>query len=213
MKQIIKGNEPQEVIVWKKLANEDWQPTYENAPKNVYRANLASEQGYICCYCNQDISDGDFHIEHFRPQSSFKHLEIEYNNLHASCLKNKKPGTPSHCGDAKKNWFDARLTLSPLDNHEASFKYLADGGIEASIQNTSDMIDELNLKDESLKAKRQAEISGILDVDFIKNASDKDLVNLYRKISQKVDDKYQPFIVAIQQQIKQFLPKNVAANL
>lgn len=213
MKQIIKENEPLEVIVWKKLANDDWQPTYKNAPKKVYRANLASEQGYICCYCNQDISDDDFHIEHFRPQSSFKHLEIEYNNLHASCIKQKKPKSVSHCGDAKANWFDNDLTLSPLDNNEASFKYLANGDIEAAIPNVSDMIDKLNLKDESLKAKRQAEISGILDVDVILNATNNDLVNLYKRISQKVDDKYQPFIVAIQQQIKQLLPTNVAASL
>ncbi|ASM54513.1 hypothetical protein PNIG_a2503 [Pseudoalteromonas nigrifaciens] len=216
MKQIIKDNEPQEVIDWKALANDDWQPNFDElsgAEKRAMRQSLLKEQGSICCYCNQDISNDDFHIEHFRPQETFEALELEYSNLHVSCLKNKKPGTPSHCGDAKKNWFDARLTLSPLDNHEASFKYLANGGIKASIQNASDMIDELNLKEESLKAKRQAEISGILDEDFISNATPNDLVNLYRRISQKVDDKYQPFIVAIQQQIKQLLTTNVAANL
>ena len=216
MKLIVKGNEPQEVIDWKALANEDWQPNFDELSgpeKRAMRQSLLKEQGQICCYCNQDISDDDFHIEHFRPQENFEPLELVYNNLHVSCLKNKKPGTPSHCGDAKANWFDNTLTLSPLDNHEASFKYLGNGDIEAAIPNASDMIDKLNLKDESLKGKRLAELSGILDEDFIETASSNELVTLYNRVSRKVDDKYQPFIVAIQQQIKQLLPANLAVNL
>lgn len=213
MKQITKNNEPQAIIDWKADACAEWQPTYGDAPKPIYRANLAAEQGYICCYCNQDISNDYFHIEHFRPQENFDHLEIEYSNLHVSCIKNKKKGAPSHCGDAKANWFDNTLTLSPLDNHEASFKYLGNGDVEAGITNASDMIDKLNLKDESLKAKRLAELSGILDEDFIETASSNELVTLYNRVSRKVDDKYQPFIVAIQQQINQLLPANLAVNL
>jgi uncharacterized protein (TIGR02646 family) len=212
MKQIIKNNEPQAILDWKAAAL-DWQLTYNDAPKGAYRTSLATEQGYICCYCNQDISNDYFHIEHFKPQEDFDYLEIEYSNLHVSCIKNKKKGAPSHCGDAKANWFDNTLTLSPLDNHEASFKYLGNGDVEAGIPNASDMIDKLNLKDESLKAKRHAEISGILDEDTIENATENDLVTLYHRISQKVDDKYQPFIVAIQQQIKQLIPVRLHVQL
>lgn len=216
MKLIVKGNEPQEVIDWKALANEYWQPNFDELSgpeKRAMRQSLLKEQGQICCYCNQDISDDDFHIEHFRPQENFEPLELVYNNLHVSCLKNKKPGTPSHCGDAKANWFDNTLTLSPLDNHEASFKYLSNGDVEAANQNSGEMVTRLNLKDESLKAKRKAEIAGILDEDIIENASDNDLVTLYHRISQKIDDKYQPFIVAIQQQIKQLIPDRMHAQL
>lgn len=216
MKQIIKDNEPQEVIDWKALANDDWQPNFDElsgAEKRAMRRSLLKEQGAICCYCNQDISNDDFHIEHFRPQETFEHLELAYNNLHASCIKNKKPGTPSHCGDAKANWFDNNLTLSPLNNYEASFNYLDNGDIVAANQNAVEMVSRLKLKDESLKAKRKAEISGILGEDVIENATDNDLVTLYQRISQKVDDKYQPFIVAIQQQIKQLIPARLHAQL
>lgn len=212
MKQIIKSAEPKAILDWKDGACENWQPTYRDAPKQAYRNSLAAEQGYICCYCNRDISDDNFHIEHFRPQEGFEHLEIEYSNLYVSCIKNKKKGAPSHCGDAKANWFDDRLTLSPLDNHEASFKYLSNGDVEAA-QNAQEMLNRLNLKDESLKAKRQAEIAGILGEDIIENATDNDLVTLYHRISQKVDDKYQPFIVAIQQQIKQLIPARLHVQL
>lgn len=216
MKQIIKNNEPKEIIDWKALTNEDWQANFDElsgTEKRVMRQSLLEEQGQICCYCNQDISDNDFHIEHFKPQETFEALELEYSNLHASCLKNKKPGTPSHCGDAKSNWFDNSQTLSPLDDHETSFKYLGNGDIEPANNNAKVMIERLNLKDESLKAKRKAEIAGILDESFLEMASSTDLVTLYKRISLKVDNKYQPFIVAIQQQIKQLLSQKIVATL
>jgi uncharacterized protein (TIGR02646 family) len=213
VKQITKNNEPQEVIDWKADANEDWQPTYRDASKLILRRSLAEEQGYICCYCNQDISDEDFHIEHFRPQHPYTELELEYTNLHASCMKNKVKGSPSHCGDAKGNWFDGASTLSPLDNHESSFKYLYDGHIEAASNNASDMVTRLKLNDEALKAKREAEISGLLDAEFIETATHEQLATLFTRISRKNHGKYQPFIVAIQQQIKQLLPDNLVANL
>lgn len=216
MKQIIKNNEPQEVIDWKALANTLWQPSFGELSGNEKRAlrrSLLIEQGQICCYCNQDISNDDFHIEHFRPQESFRVLELEYDNLHASCIKNRKPGTPSHCGDAKANWFDCSATLSPLNNHELSFSYHANGHVEAAVPNAEQMIQHLNLNDESLKAKRNAEISGFLDEETIVSASEDELITLYRGISQRVNGRFQPFIVAIQQQIKQLLPENLAANL
>jgi uncharacterized protein (TIGR02646 family) len=213
MKQIAKNNEPQAIIDWKDDASDEWQPTYRDAPKPILRQNLAGEQGYICCYCNQDISDDDFHIEHFRPQHPYTDLELEYVNLHASCIKNKPKGSPSHCGDAKGNWFDNTLTLSPLENNESSFRYSYNGDIEAAIPNASDMIEQLNLKDESLKAKRLAELSGILDENFIESASNAELLTLFDRVSRKIDGKYQPFLVAIQQQIKQLLPANLAVNL
>jgi uncharacterized protein (TIGR02646 family) len=213
MKQITKNNEPQAILDWKDEACDDWQPTYRDAPKQLYRDSLAAEQGYICCYCNRDISDDDFHIEHFRPQASFRNLEIEYNNLHASCLKNKKPGTPSHCGNAKSNWFDDELTLSPLDNHEMCFKYLDNGLVEAAVPNNTKMISELNLNEEALLAKRKSEIRGWLADEFIDTATNEELVVIFSKISRRENGKYREFVIALQQQIKKLLPENLTVNL
>ena len=216
MKQITKQAEPQEVIDWKSDANEHWQPSYRELfglEKRALRKSLLEEQGYICCYCNRDISDDDFHIEHFRPQETYKSLELEYVNLHASCIKNKAPNAPSHCGDAKANWFDDALALSPLDNHEASFSYKWNGEIQAAIANANHMIMQLNLNDESLIAKRKAEIFGMLDPETIEHATDLELVTLYHRISSKIGKKYQPFTIALQQQIKQLLPPKVIASL
>ena len=216
MKQIVKSNEPQEVIDWKALANVNWQPNFDELSgleKRAMRQELLEEQGYICCYCNKDISDDDFHIEHFRPQETFERLELEYSNLHASCIKNQPKGSPSHCGDAKSNWFDDKLTLSPLDDHEISFRYLDDGIVEAGVPDASEMIIKLNLNEETLRAKREAEIIGMLDDKFIDTATNDQLLNLFAKISRKNNGKYQEFTIAIQQQIKQLLPANLTVNL
>ncbi|MDM8565414.1 hypothetical protein QUF74_07150 [Candidatus Halobeggiatoa sp. HSG11] len=54
MKYINKGKEPIEFAEWKGLANENWQPSYDdlqNPEKTIVRTALMEEQGYICCYC------------------------------------------------------------------------------------------------------------------------------------------------------------------
>jgi uncharacterized protein (TIGR02646 family) len=216
LKQITKGSEPQELLDWKTLENDDWKPSFDNLQGNEKRAvrnSLLAEQGYICCYCNKDISDDNFHIEHFKPQETFEALELDYNNLHASCLKNQKPESPLHCGMAKGNWFDNAHTLSPLTNHEGSFSFLYNGKVEATVPIAKQMVERLNLNDASLTAKRKAEIAGILDAHFIETASEEQLINLFRKIGRLVNDRYQPFVLAIQQQIKQLIPIRLHATL
>lgn len=83
MKHIIKTAEPQEFSDWKAMANNDWEPTYDNLsgiPKKAVKVALMSEQGYICCYCERRLTDGDSHIEHFRPQSVAAVNPLDFNN-------------------------------------------------------------------------------------------------------------------------------------
>jgi hypothetical protein len=59
MKYIKKGPEPKELIEWKGLANENWQPSYNdlrNPEKSLVKTALMVEQGYICCYCEQALT-------------------------------------------------------------------------------------------------------------------------------------------------------------
>lgn len=56
MKHIVKAEEPEELVNWKALANEDWQPTYDDlrgTEKRAVKNSLMAEQGYICCYCER----------------------------------------------------------------------------------------------------------------------------------------------------------------
>ena len=133
MKYIIKQQEPQAFSEWKAMASEDWQPTYGELSGNVKQSvkqTLMSEQGYICCYCDRRLIDGDSHIEHFRPQNDPQVDPLDYANLLCSCQNKIEKGEPRHCGNLKNGWFDEQLLISPLSADCAErFAYSGDGKI------------------------------------------------------------------------------------
>lgn len=54
MKRIVKGREPQSLLAHRLQSFAD----YNNySDKDELRASLLTEQGHICCYCMQRISD------------------------------------------------------------------------------------------------------------------------------------------------------------
>jgi uncharacterized protein (TIGR02646 family) len=58
---------------------------------------------------DSNIGFEDSHVEHFRPQEHFQALQLDYANLHASCIRQTLPGRPLHCGHAKGSDFDNDL--------------------------------------------------------------------------------------------------------
>lgn len=101
------------------------------ADKEILRPALAQEQGYICVYCEKELTvnkqmpelKSDLVIEHFRPESIYqgrvnttaevkflcddlvkfrKDLTLDYNNLFLSC--NGNSGAEAHCDASKKNY-------------------------------------------------------------------------------------------------------------
>jgi uncharacterized protein (TIGR02646 family) len=172
MKYIVKQAEPESFVVWKNKENDDWKPTYANIDKqeriDLFKS-LKEEQGYICCYCERELNDGDCHIEHFKPKdkTKFPHLELSYNNLLCSCQVNTDKGEPLHCGNSKSNWFDEELLISPLDsNCEYKFKYTFDGQIlpfdeEDEVAKTT--IDKLQLNIDKLKDLRKNVIDALFE--------------------------------------------------
>ena len=92
MKYVEKRHEPEAYTQWRALANEDWQPTYDDLSgdtKASVKGALMQEQGYICCYCERRLTEGDSHIEHFRPQSDPAVDPLDYGNFLCSCQKSK----------------------------------------------------------------------------------------------------------------------------
>jgi len=134
MKYIGKTLEPQEFTDWKALANEDWQPTYDDLsgdPKKAVKDALMAEQGYLCCYCERRLTEPDSHIEHFQPQNDPGVDPLDFSNLLCSCQNQIKKGEPRHCGNLKDNWFDSDLLMSPLKpNCEDRFAFTGDGVIK-----------------------------------------------------------------------------------
>lgn len=117
MRYIQKGEEPEKLANWKSLANEDWQPTYEELRGDIkidLHDTLLKEQGYLCCYCEMRVTRSNSHIEHFKPRTFYPELSLEYSNLLASCQREREPKEPQHCGVKKEDWYDEQLMVSPV---------------------------------------------------------------------------------------------------
>jgi uncharacterized protein (TIGR02646 family) len=173
MKYIEKKPEPQSFADWKKLANDDWQPTYETLSGSVkkdVKIALMAEQGDLCCYCERRLADEDSHIEHFRPQSDPTVDPLDFANMICSCQNHLKKGEPLHCGNLKGDWFDLDLLVSPLDRTcEARFAFTGDGYIQPAEKadlSAVTTIEKLGLDVPKLRALRKSALDSFLDDDL-----------------------------------------------
>lgn len=182
MRYVAKGSEPDSFGAWKSQENENWIATYRdlrNPEKRELHLALLAEQGGTCCYCGQRISAEKSHIEHFVPQEASDDLALAYRNLLASCIRERSPRLPLHCGHAKDKDLDLERSISPLDPAcEQRFRYSLDGGVLSTGENDDNaayMIDLLRLDIASLRNRRQAALSGMFDNEFLSSASDEEL--------------------------------------
>lgn len=193
--------EPEILADFKAQETEDWKPYFGNlsddrANNKLYRTDfvnfLKKEQGNLCCYCGDDFAaltiEGTLHsneiikyevlIEHFLPQSRFKHFELDYYNLFASCkickTDAKKEHKEIHCGDAKdkhlipnylldpdcENYFEYKHSgeILPKDCSFSSFKECSENLNKLKLKQlvTYHTILLLNLNTDTLKIRRKA---------------------------------------------------------
>ncbi len=140
MKHITKTSPPADFIAYvERHRNADWDDF--SRPENMqikahFGEFLRQEQGYLCCYCEEEIAKGICHIEHFKPKSFFPNLALDYQNLFASCNGCGTKGDMT-CGMKKRNIYFPSL-LSPLDpTCETRFLYTADGQMLPTDENDS----------------------------------------------------------------------------
>jgi uncharacterized protein (TIGR02646 family) len=130
------------------------------------REKLWKEQNGMCVYCGRrveangrDSKTGQptVHIEHFRPQSRYRALELCHANLFLSCGPSGIQGET--CGNKKDDWFDEALTVYP--NHTDvldRFKCNLNGKLVPKSSTDSaanEMINKLNLNHDELVAGRK----------------------------------------------------------
>ncbi|CAH0159086.1 MULTISPECIES: retron system putative HNH endonuclease [Stenotrophomonas] len=189
MRSVIKGHEPAAFTAWKTLANAEWVPSYDilqNPQKAELHAALVTEQWGTCCYCGRAITTSESHIEHFAPQEHYQELELDFANLHASCIRNTEPRAPLHCGHGKGSEYDPILVISPVDPHcEARFIYNRyTGGISASKPGDASaeyMIDLLKLDIDFLRIRRRETLEGMFDDEFEETATIDELEHLAQR--------------------------------
>lgn len=111
MRHIAKGQEPQELSIWKRKNSDKTYKDLEDNAKSATKRALMKEQGFICCYCERELRENDSHIEHIEPQKLAPQKDLDFDNMLCSC---QAEGEPLHCGHAKGNWFDKNMFISPL---------------------------------------------------------------------------------------------------
>lgn len=209
MKHIIKDDEPQAFLNWKAMENENWVPTYSSlcgVEKKAVKNSLMKEQGYICCYCERRLTDGDSHIEHFKPQSDPSVDPLDYSNLLCSCQDHLKKGEPRHCGNLKGDWFNSELLISPLESTcENRFNFTGMGGIEPTLEHDNaalETISRLGLNIPKLKDMRAKAIEPFLD-DALDEDDFRAFVNGY--LGEDDDGKYGEFLTTIQYLFRSYI--------
>lgn len=205
MKYIKKSEEPESFTVWKKLTNEDWQPSWDNfskPQKTDVHDSLLQEQGFICCYCGRRITKDISHIEHLKPRYPYTELALEYTNMLASCQKERERKEPLHCGSKKDHWYDEDLMVSPINaNCKEFFKYTDDGQILATNNSKKQLaaettIDKLGLNIDKLKDLRAKALEPILEIiNTITEEDKQDLILGFGEADSK--GHYEEFCAAI----------------
>lgn len=129
---------------------------YDNGPADMKKeiaSFLLREQGYICCYCMQVISEKSVRVEHKLSQNRHPGLALDYSNMAGacSCTKGCKK-TKQHCDIFKE---DQDFTFN-LSNIEHLMKYEPRGRIKSLDPNLDKEINEvLNLNVNSLVLSRK----------------------------------------------------------
>lgn len=212
MKRIIKNLEPEALSNWKHSDDPGWNPSWAALPSAIKRSlrdALLIEQGYLCCYCETGIIENDCHIEHLRPQKKFPDLDIDYQNLLASCQpgdnENEKP-EPRHCGHKKDRWFVQDLMISPLSpDCETRFRYTGAGDIYPDDENdlaARETISRLGLNIDLLRAQRHKAIRA-MRIDDLTN---QDIQQLIFHINERDEDgRFLPFCQVIQNFLQNYI--------
>ncbi|MDH0865875.1 retron system putative HNH endonuclease [Mitsuaria sp. GD03876] len=184
MRYIAKRQSPHEFERWRTDGKADgWSPRYRDLggedKRNLLRA-LLEEQAHLCCYCGSVIGEADSHIEHFRPQSRFEQLDLDYSNLHASCVRTPKGMRPTwHCGHAKENDFCEERFIAPTEEDcEQRFIYALSGAVYAT-----DPVDPgarymsklLGLDVEVLRERRREALEEVFNDEFVRSTNEEQL--------------------------------------
>ena len=99
--------------------------------RNELRKHLAKEQLNICCYCCCQLSPDKTHNEHIKPESKYDQLTMDYENIVASCTREKNTSRFT-CGMKKDNDYDEHLFVSPLEgNCTNHFIFYSNGSIDS----------------------------------------------------------------------------------
>lgn len=212
---INKGIEPKSLTEYRiKKANPNY--SYDDyMDKDDIRLSLLDEQGHICAYCMQRITQNNMKIEHWHSQSEYPDEQLDYKNMLACCKGGEgNISEQQYCDTAKGNQ-SLKYNPSYQQHHillQIKYKF-KDGEIYSEEQEfTQQLNDVLNLNVAMLKNNRKIVIDEIMkQLDKQRGTvSAKFLQMLLAKYTQKsVDGKLQPYCGIVRYYLERKLNQQV----
>lgn len=238
MRSIRKPKEPHALRHWKREMQKSPQNlSYANIPRHVrdrIEADLLREQGYLCAYTMQRLTEGECHIEHVRPQNAAPELDLDYGNM-AACFPQDGGNTSPGYGAPIKAGTDVVLNENFISPHsrgcEQRFHYDRKGDITPAVDDRAaeETIRILRLDHNTLKELRERAIAshgvvlrkgsmrsarkrkGTVQVRGVKLISATQARRLAEKVLQPSSDgRLEPFCVAIAQAANAYAAKEEA---
>jgi uncharacterized protein (TIGR02646 family) len=132
MRTIQKGPEPDTLRQHRRQPYAD----YDNyTDKAALRQALVAEQRGLCCYCQSRIRatpDG-MTIEHWQCRADHPARQIDFSNLHGTCLGGRgRPEREQHCDTRKGNHGLCFSVSDPAHPIDRQIRFLGDGTISAN---------------------------------------------------------------------------------
>ncbi|UUC94374.1 retron system putative HNH endonuclease [Comamonas sp. C11] len=131
MRTIQKGPEPGTLTQHRQKQHAD----YDNyTDKATLRQALVAEQRGLCCYCQSRIraTPEGMKIEHWQCQADYPKRQLDFDNLHGSCLGGHgQPEREQHCDTRKGNDALCFSVCDPTHPIERQIKFLGDGRIDS----------------------------------------------------------------------------------
>lgn len=165
MRNITKSKPPKSLVAYAKARGAYYGGQKAEVTRDI-RTSLLAEQGYLCCYCMKRIYTGSnsMKVEHWRSQTRYPQLQLDYGNLLAACTGSTGRSSREQTCDTRKG--DADLCFNPADvshNVEKRIAYKPDGRIYAPGDELFDrqLKDVLNLNQPTLVNNRKAAIEAV----------------------------------------------------
>ena len=181
MRKIEKRAEPQELTQWRAANQADPDGSGINFGYDLLRQSpavvnrlmdsLLAEQGGLCAYTGRRIDRETTHVEHLRPQTSWKAqrgLDVAYSNM-VGCWPQPNGPRSQYGAHPKEDWpapGEEGLFVSPFSSGcEARFAFNQRGEIKPAKpadQAAGTTIEKLKLDNKLLTALRRQEIESVL---------------------------------------------------
>jgi uncharacterized protein (TIGR02646 family) len=159
MQKITKQTEPAFLIHYRNLQGAEWNRDVKKLERDQARAQLCSEQGALCCFCEGRIRPTEHHMKvaHFVPQDVNRSLMFNWNNLLGACKGGEGNAyKKQHC-DTRQGSQELSSRLHPVTLAPGTIDFNTEGKVLSSDATANEELNtKLNLNLDRLVRNRKS---------------------------------------------------------